>query len=124
MNLITQFFAIATALVTLGVIVWMLRRGRLRERHAIWWLVAGILTLVVAVFPVTLDWTANLLGFSVAANFVYFISIAVLVLVCVQHSSELTKIESQVRRLAEEIALLSVDSDGDGATHSKASRDT
>lgn len=111
MNLVTQCFAIATSLATIGVIIWMLRRGRLRERHAIWWLVAGFLTLIVAIFPVTLNWTANLLGFSLASNFVYFVSIAVLVLVCVQHSSELTKIESQVRRLAEELALLNVETD-------------
>jgi hypothetical protein len=108
-NPVTQGFALATALVALGVIVWMLG--------------ASLLTLIVAIFPVTLSWTANLLGFSVAANFVYFISIAVLVLVCVQHSSELTKIESQVRRLAEEVALLKIENGGTPELASDGSRD-
>ena len=106
MNVVTYVFAILAALATLLVIVWMMRRGRLRERHAIWWIIASILALIVSVFPATLEWATHLLGFALPSNLIYFVSIAVLVLVCIQHSSELTRVEAQVRRLAEEVAML------------------
>jgi len=108
---VTYVFAIIAAVATLAMVLWMLRQGRLRERHAIWWLGAGVLALIVSVFPQTLAWATIVLGFNLGANLVYFVSIAVLVLVCIQHSSELTKIEAQMRSLAEEVTLLKIERD-------------
>jgi hypothetical protein len=98
-------FGILAALITLGVVIEMLRRRKLRERHAIWWLVAGTLALVIGVFPGVLVWAASLVGVSVPSNLIFFVSIAILFLVCIQHSAELTKLESESRTLAETVAL-------------------
>ncbi|GGK95425.1 hypothetical protein GCM10007382_14570 [Salinibacterium xinjiangense] len=108
MSPITYIFGIAAALGILLVVVEMLRRGRLRERHAIWWIVAGVLALVIGVFPTVLDWAAGLLGITLPTNLVFFVSIAVLFLVCIQNSAELTKLENKTRTLAEEVTLLSL----------------
>jgi hypothetical protein len=101
----TYIFGIISALLALGVVIELLRRRRLRERHAIWWLVAGVLALVVGVFPSTLQWAATLIGIEVPLNLVFFVSIAVLFLVCLQHSAELTRLEAKTRTLAELVAL-------------------
>jgi hypothetical protein len=105
MTVASYIFGILAALITLVVVVEMLRRRRLRERHAVWWLVAGILALIVGVFPSTLEWAASLVGVQVPANLVFFVSIAILFLVCIQHSADLTKLEEQTRVLAEKIAM-------------------
>jgi hypothetical protein len=102
---ITYIFGIASALVGLAVVIELLRRHRLRERHAIWWLVAGLLALIVGIFPSTLKWAASLIGIEVPVNLVFFVSIATLFLVCLQHSAELTKLEERTRRLAELASL-------------------
>jgi hypothetical protein len=104
-TVVTYIFGIASALVALVVVIEMLRRHRLRERHAIWWLIAGVLALVVGIFPTTLQWAASLIGIEVPINLVFFVSIAVLFLVCLQHSSELTKLEAKTRTLAERVAI-------------------
>ncbi|MCJ7561772.1 MAG: DUF2304 family protein, partial [Thermoplasmata archaeon] len=44
------------------IVIELLRRRHLRERHAIWWMVAGLLALIAGVFPQSLDWTAALIG--------------------------------------------------------------
>jgi hypothetical protein len=105
MSITSYIFGILAALLTLVVVVEMLRRGRMRERHAIWWLVAGTLALLIGVFPTVLDWAAGLIGVGQPVNLVFFVSIAVLFLVCIQHSSELTTLESKSRTLAERSAL-------------------
>ncbi|GAB3585227.1 hypothetical protein GCM10027406_33130 [Leifsonia lichenia] len=105
MSITSYIFGILAALLTLGVVIEMLRRGRMRERHAIWWLVAGVLALIIGVFPSILDWLAGLIGVGAPVNLVFFVSIAVLFLVCIQHSSELTTLESKTRTLAERSAL-------------------
>lgn len=105
MSITSYIFGILAALFTLGVVIEMLRRRRLRERHAIWWLMAGSLALVIGVFPPVLAWAAAIVGIGVPSNLVFFVSIAVLVLVSIQHSAELTSLESQTRVLTEMSAL-------------------
>lgn len=96
---------ILAPILVLVVVVQMLRHNRLRERHAVGWLIAGFLALVIGVFPPVLDWLAELAGVAVPTNLGFFVSIAVLFLVCLQNSSELTETESKIRILAEHAAL-------------------
>jgi hypothetical protein len=94
------------SLVTLGVLFEMLRRRRLREKYAVFWAIVAVLTLVVAVFPAVLFTTADLLGVQVPANLLFFGASMVLLVVSIQHSHELGRIEAQSRTLAEEVGLL------------------
>lgn len=110
MSVASYLFGVVSALLTLVVVIEMLRRRRLRERHAAWWFLAGVLALIAGVFPTTLEWAANLVGVTVPVNLVFFVSIAILFFVCLQHSSELTQLESKTRILAEHVALLELKS--------------
>ena len=105
MTIASYIFGVASAVLTLVVVVEMLRRRRLRERHAVWWLIAGTLALIIGVFPPVLVWAAALVGVAVPLNLVFFVSVAVLFLVCIQHSAELTSLEAKTRTLAETAAL-------------------
>lgn len=97
---------IIVAILMLAFVIELLRRRRLRERHAVWWLLATALALLAGLFPEVLEWAASLAGIVVPANLVFFVSIGVLVMVCIQHSAELTDLESETRVLAERTALL------------------
>lgn len=98
-------FAVAAAVAVLLVVVTLLRQHKLRERHAIWWLAAGTVALLAGVFPQALEHAARFVGVVLPVNLVFFISIAILFLVSLQHSAELTALESKVRTLAETVVL-------------------
>lgn len=106
MNLTNYILGIIAALIVLVTAFEMLRRGKLRERHTLWWLFAGILGLIAGVFPSLLEMLAKLLGIEIPLNLVFFLGVVVLFLVCLQQSSELTRLEERTRVLAEESALL------------------
>jgi hypothetical protein len=106
MSVATYIFGIVSAVLVLVVVVELLRRGRLRERHAIWWMFAGVLALIIGIFPATLNWVARLVGVQAPTNLVFFVGIAILFFVCLQSSAELTKLEGKARTLAERVALL------------------
>lgn len=106
MSIASYILGIVAAALVLLVVLEMLRRRRLRERHAVWWLLAGVLALVVGVFPPVLEWLARLLGVQVPTNLVFFVGIAILFLVCLQYAAELTRLESHTRVLAERVALV------------------
>ncbi|MGO4782156.1 DUF2304 domain-containing protein [Cryobacterium sp. W22_MBD10_FK3] len=105
MTIPSYSIGILSALATLGVVIEMLRRRRLRERHALWWVLAGVFALIVSAFPDALEWGTDALGVGVPTNLIFFVSITVLFLVCIQHSAELTDLESNTRTLVEMAAL-------------------
>ncbi|WP_243224840.1 DUF2304 domain-containing protein [Microbacterium sp. CIAB417] len=105
MNPVTYAFGITAAVLALIAIVELMRRGTLRERHAVWWFVGGVLALVIAIFPQTLTWAAQVLGVSVPTNLVFFVAIGLLFLVSLQYGAELTRIEEKLRTLAERSAF-------------------
>ena len=106
MNPVTYIFGIVTAVLILFVVIELLRRGRLRERHAVWWLFAGILGLIIGIFPDVLGWVSELLGVEVPINLAFFVSIAILFLAYLQQSTEVTELEARSRTLIESHALL------------------
>lgn len=108
MSTATYVLGIVAAAIALFAVVELLRRRRLRERHAIWWLIAALLALIIGIFPSTLTSIASLLKVGVPTNLVFFVSIAILFLVNLQHSAELTELEGKTRVLAEEAALQKV----------------
>jgi hypothetical protein len=94
------------SVVTLTLLFEMMRRHRLREKYAVFWAVVAVFTLVVAAFPALLTWAAALVGVAVPANLLFFVASMLLLVVSVQHSSELGRLEERTRTLAEEVALL------------------
>ena len=94
------------SVVVLVAIVEMMRRHRLREKYAVIWFMvaAGVLTL--ALFPGLLAGTADLVGVKVPANLLFFVGSLVLLVLTLQHSYELGRLEEKTRTLAEELALL------------------
>jgi hypothetical protein len=111
MSVASYILGIVAALLVLIAVFELLRHRRLRERHAIWWIVAGILALIIGVFPQIVDAVASALGVALPSNLVFFVSIALLFLVSLQHSSELTTLEDKVRTLAERVATIEMHAD-------------
>lgn len=106
MSPIQYILGIVASFATFGIVVEMLRRRRLRERHAGWWLVAGAFAVVISVFPGLLTTAADFLGFEIPINLVFFASLIILFLVALQHSAELTKLEAQNRSIVERLIVL------------------
>lgn len=106
MNPVQYILGIIASIATFAIVIEMLRRRRLRERHAGWWIVAGLFAIIISVFPDTLRFASELLGFEVPVNLVFFLSLFILFLVALQHSSELTQLESHNRSLVERLIVL------------------
>ena len=102
----TLALGVIGSVVTLGLLFEMMRRQRLREKYAVFWAVVAVFTLLVAAVPGLLDWAADLLGVEVPSNLLFFVASMLLLVVSVQHSSELGRLEERTRTLAEEVALL------------------
>ena len=104
----THIVALFGGIVSVGIIVEMLRRN-MKEKYAILWLAVGAAMLTLAIWPPLLDDAAHLLDVKSGPNLLLFVAVLVLIVVCVQLSWEVSRLEDKSRALAEEIGLLRFD---------------
>jgi hypothetical protein len=96
---------IGSVLVLAGIFE-LLRRRQLSEKYAVLWLVVGILLLVLTVFPGVLTSLAGATGVALPSNLLFFVAIVFLVGVALHLSWEMSRLENETRKLAEDLALL------------------
>jgi hypothetical protein len=102
---------IGLALVILVIVVRMLLTRTLREKYAVMWLVIGLAVLVLGIFPQLLLGLTDALGVQVPANLLFALAIVLLLGVALHLSWELSRAEEEIRRVAEETAILRADLD-------------
>jgi hypothetical protein len=102
-------FAVAVCVALVGLLVVLLRTRRLREKYAIIWIVVGLAVAVFAEFPRAVEKVARAVGVQTPSNLVFALALVALLLVCVQLSMEITRLEEETRTLAEAVALLRLD---------------
>jgi hypothetical protein len=101
-----NLLGLAGSVIVLVSLFEMLRRHRLREKYAVIWFIIAICAFIVALFPVLLERATAVLGLQVPANLLFFTASLVLLMLTLQHSYELGRMEERTRTLAEEVALL------------------
>lgn len=99
-------FGILLAVVILIVVMWLLLTRRLREKYSALWLVIGLAVLILGLFPQLLVGITDLLGVQVPANLLFSLAIVLLLGVALHLSWELSQAEDEIRRSAEEHAIL------------------
>ena len=107
----STILGIAGSAVILLTLFEMMRRHRLREKYALIWALVALAVITVAVFPRLLVLASDAVGLEVPANLLFFGAAIVILVLTLQHSSELSRLEERTRTLAEEIALLHLDVD-------------
>jgi hypothetical protein len=112
-------FAVGLCAVLVLLVIGLLRTRRVREKYAGTWLLVATAVCVLGAFPSAVFWLADVLGVQTPVNLVFSASIAILLLVCIQLSVEISNLEEETRTIAEEVALLRLEVEqGRGTRHS------
>lgn len=93
------------ALLSLWYVVWRIRHSKMQIEYAIFWIVLGILGIVMASIPETIYFITRLLGMQSPANVVYLFIIAILLLKTFMLTIELSSVENKLKDLVQQIAL-------------------
>jgi hypothetical protein len=106
-----HIFVAVLALLALGFVLRLLRRGRLSGKYALLWTVTGVALLVLAIWPGLLTTVSDWVGVFSPPNLLMVVALGFLLLVVVQFSWELSRLEERTRTLAEELALLKTETE-------------
>ena len=98
--------ALVASIGTTLLILELLRRGQLREKYAALWLLIGAAVVVVGLAPGLLSPVSRAVGVRTPSNLLFFLAALVLLGVCLHLSWEVSRLEDETRRLAEEHAVL------------------
>jgi len=101
-----QIIAISVSLLFLLYIIRLIIKGKLREEYSIVWIVCTIVLIVFSFWRNGLEIIANTLGVYEAPNLVFTGAIFAILIYLLHLSIVVSKLHSQNKQLAQEIALL------------------
>jgi hypothetical protein len=112
-----RIFAIATSVATLVFIVELVRRRRLKEEYSWLWIVTGVGMVVLAAWYGLIERITHAIGAVTVTTTLFLFGLLFLLVISVHVTTVISKLTQQVRRLAQEIAILSAERDQAGAEH-------
>ncbi len=98
--------AIILSVLIVGLVLVSIRRGRLKEKYAILWLLVALFSSATVIFPETIFRIASLVGFEIPANFLLSITLLIALLLIFLLSTDISKKQRQIENLATELALI------------------
>lgn len=106
MEMKPRFLALGISVVLVILIVELVRRRRLREEYSWLWLSLSVAMFVLALWPGLLDTITDLIGAVLSTSTLFFFALVFVILISIQFSVEITSLRSQVKNLAQQVALL------------------
>lgn len=104
-----QYIAIGASFGLLFIIIWFIRKGRLKEGYSIIWFLISLGVVVFAFFTGILDLLARLVGISYAPAAILLLLLAGLFLLSLHFSVLVSRYDKRIRTLAQEHAILKAD---------------
>ena len=100
-----RLFLIVGSIATLYYFIRKIRKSKIKINHSIFWVVFGLVLLLLALVPDSVFWLSRVLGFQSPSNLVYLIIIFLLVIKLFTTTMRLSKLSEQVTSLTQMIAI-------------------
>lgn len=105
MSYILRIILLLGAALTAWMIVNKIRKSKMKMNDAIFWVIFGLILLVLAIVPELSYFMANLFGIISPANFIFLAIIALLCEKLLTVTIKLSQLEEKVEIMAAEIAI-------------------
>ncbi len=107
-----QFFAVLTSLIVFALILELVRRRRLREEYSWLWLLTGVGMVVLVVWDHLLFVITRVIGAVSPLTTLLLFSLLFLLAIAIHYSIIISRLTTQVKNLAQELAILGATTDG------------
>ena len=106
-----RVFAIITSVTTFLVVMELVRRRRLREEYAFLWVLTTVGMIVLATWYGLIEWITQAIGAVAVTTTLFLFALLFLLLISVHFTTVISRLTVQVRRLAQELAILQAERD-------------
>ena len=112
-------FAIISSLSILITIIYLVKKGKLREEYSWLWLLTGFVILLLVLWYDLLMMLTNLIGAVVPTTTLFIFGIIFLMLIALHSDIKISLLNDQIKNLAQKVSLLEANdnlSDGNNST--------
>ncbi len=106
MPLSLQLFSLGVVILYFVIIFVLLKKKRFELRYSLLWLLAGVVMLVLVIFPNLLMNVTALLGIEVASNGLFAACIFFIVVILISLTTVISGFANKIKSLTQHIALL------------------
>ena len=114
-----RVFAVLTSIATLAFIVDLVRRRKLKEEYSWLWIVTAAGMIVLSAWYGLIEEVTRLIGAVTVTTTLFLFGLLFLLVISVHFSTVISKLTTQVRRLTQELAILSAERDQAAAEHAR-----
>ena len=107
MSLRIQLMAILASCLILIVVIDLLRREKLRARYSLFWLLAGVIFLILSLWGNLLGLLARAIGIYSPTNALFFIGFIGTVVILLYFSVIISGLSLENKKLIEKLSILS-----------------
>ena len=101
-----KIFAIITVVCILIVIIYLVKKRKLREEYSWLWLLTGFVILVLVLWYDLLLYITDLIGAVTATTTLFIFGIIFLILIALHFAIKISSLSDQVKNLAQQVSLL------------------
>ena len=105
MNIRIQIIIAIAIVLALCVIVNMIRKKALELRYALAWLLVGVGTLVLDLFPGLMTGLAKFMGIAVPSNMLFFLGFCFALIIIFVLTVAVSRMSIRIKNLTQEMAL-------------------
>ncbi len=101
-----QILSIAISLILFIAVIDLIRRGLLKEKYSVLWLVSMFFVIVLAVWKELLNRVSVLIGVAYPPALLFLVAFLFVILILLHYSVAISSLSERNKLLAQEIALL------------------
>lgn len=106
-----KIFAVLASLAIFAVIIYLVKKGKLREEYSWLWLLTGAVVLLLVVWYDLLLFLTNLIGAVTATTTLFIFGIVFLMFISLHFAIKISNLSNQVKNLAQKLSLLEAEGD-------------
>jgi hypothetical protein len=107
-----KIFAIIASILLMLLVVELVRRRKLREEYSWLWLLTGGIIILLVVWYDLLLFITHLIGAIAPTTTLFIFGLLFLILISLHYSIQISKLSQQVREMAQQLAILRGQVDG------------
>jgi hypothetical protein len=101
-----KILAIIGSCFVLVAVIELIRRGQLKERYSLLWLLAGLVLLLLSSSRHALEYVSRIVGIFYPPSFLFLVAFLFLLLITLHFSVVISGLTEKSKKMAQELALL------------------
>jgi len=107
-----KIFAIIASLAIYVVIIYLVKKGKLREEYSWLWLLTGAVIILLVIWYDLLLFLTNLIGAVSATTTIFIFGIVFLMFISLHFAIKISSLSDQVKNLAQKLSLHEAEREG------------